>query len=167
MYKKSLRKKSQLTDMHQSLSDILGVERLDQLVGLSRLRKRWKAIVGPMLGQRTEPYDLKRQADGSYHLVIAVTHSTMAQGIQLLRDDIRKACFEQAHISRIAKIFTHVQNVAGINDEKVKIIAKPVTLEQKKLLASGLQNIKNNDLRHAMFDARLAQLRYSNEDIYP
>ena len=57
MVKKAVRTRSKLTDIHQNLAEILGVERLDQLVGLSRLRKLWPHIVGSMLAQRTEPID--------------------------------------------------------------------------------------------------------------
>ncbi len=161
MVKKKLRKRSNLTDIHLNLSKILGSERLDQLVGLSRLRRLWPHIVGPMLAQRTEPIELKPSADGSTTLIIAVSHSTMAQQIIFLRDDIRKSCFEQARMGRIAKIFTRVQAVAGIRPNKPKPDAKPVSLLQKKQLASELKSIKNRQLRHAMFEARLAQLRYS------
>lgn len=165
MTKKSVRKKSQLTDIHHNLADILGAERLDKLVGLSRLRRLWPHIVGPMLAQRTEPVELKPHADGSSTLIIAVSHSTMAQQIIFLRDDIRKSCFEQARMGRIAKIFTRVQAVAGIQPEKSPPEARPVSLQQKKQLASELQSIKNRQLRHAMFEARLAQLRYSTGEL--
>lgn len=161
MAKKTVRTRSKLTDIHHNLSEILGKERLDQLVGLSRLRRLWPDVVGPMLAQRTEPIELKPSSDGSSTLVIAVSHSTMAQQIIFLRDDIRKSCFEQARIGRIAKIFTRVQAVAGIQPDKSKPEAKPVNLQQKKQLASELQSIKDRPLRHAMFEARLAQLRYT------
>jgi len=161
MAKKAVRARSKLTDIHQNLAEILGVERLDQLVGLSRLRRLWPHIVGPMLAQRTEPIELKPSSDGSSTLIIAVGHSTMAQQIIFLRDDIRKSCFEQARMGRIAKIFTRVQTAAGIQPDKTMPEAKPVSLQQKKQLASELQSIKNRQLRHAMFEARLAQLRYS------
>ncbi|MDQ6954942.1 MAG: DUF721 domain-containing protein [Mariprofundaceae bacterium] len=162
MAKKIVRTRSKLTDIHHNLADILGSERLDQLVGLSRLRRLWPDIVGPMLAQRTEPIEFKPSNDGSSTLVIAVNHSTMAQQIIFLRDDIRKSCFEKARMGRIAKIFTRVQAVAGIRPEKIKPEAMPVSLQKKKQLASELQNIKNRQLRHAMFEARLAQLRYSH-----
>ncbi|PCI42673.1 MAG: hypothetical protein COB41_09140 [Proteobacteria bacterium] len=165
MAKKFVRARSKLTDIHHNLAEILGVERLDQLVGLSRLRRLWPHIVGPMMAQRTEPIELKPSADGSSSLIIAVSHSTMAQQIIFLRDDIRKSCFEQARIGRIAKIFTRVQAVAGIQTTKNMPEAKPIPLQQKKQLASELQSIKNRPLRHAMFEARLAQLRYSTGDI--
>lgn len=162
MAKKALRKKSQLTDIHHNLADILGGERLEQLVGLSRLRRLWPDIVGPMLAQRTEPVELKPNPEGGNILIIAVTHSTMAQQIIFLREDIRKSCFEQARMGKIAKIFTRVQTVAGIQADKTAPEPKPVSLTLKKLLASELQSIESRELRHAMFDARLAQLRYSN-----
>jgi len=162
MAKKSVRKRSQLTEINRNLSSILGEDRLEKLIGLSRLRKLWPHIVGPMLAQRTEPVEFTPHADGSSTLVIGVTHSTMAQEITFQRDNIRQACFEQARMGRIAKVFTRIQSVAGIQEEHTAPEAKPVSLQEKKQLASELQNIKHRPLRHAMFEARLAQLRYSN-----
>ena len=115
-----------------------------------------------MLAQRTEPVELKPNPEGGNILIIAVTHSTMAQQIIFLREDIRKSCFEQARMGKIAKIFTRVQTVAGIQADKTTPEPKPISLTLKKLLASELQSIESRELRHAMFDARLAQLRYSN-----
>jgi len=165
MAKKALRARSKLTDIQQNLADILGAERLDQMVGLSRLRRLWPHIVGPMLAQRTEPLEFNPSSDGSSTLIIAVSHSTMAQQIIFLRDDIRKSCFEQARMGRIAKIFTRVQAVAGIQTDTNEPEARSVSLQQKKQLASELQSIKNRQLRHAMFEARLAQLRYSTGEL--
>jgi hypothetical protein len=162
MAKKALRKKSQLTGVQNSIAEILGHDKLDQLVGLSRLRRLWPDIVGTMLAQRTEPVDLKPSPNGGNMLIIAVTHSTMAQQITFLRDDIRKSCFEQARIGKISKIFTRVQTVAGIQPNNPIPEPKPVSMDLKKLLASELQSIESRELRHAIFNARLAQLRYSN-----
>ncbi|MDX8398277.1 MAG: DUF721 domain-containing protein [Mariprofundaceae bacterium] len=162
--RKARRPSSKLTDIQQSLSSILGNERLQQVVGLTRLRRLWPHIVGAMMAQRSEPVELKMDQNGSMTLIIAVNHSTIAQQIIFLRDAIRSACFEQAKLGRIAKIFTRVQVISAPNNAQNSAVPKPVALNIKKQLASELKNIKNRTLRHAMFDARLAQLRYSLGD---
>jgi len=158
------RPKAKLHGIQDEFSDILGAYRFEQLTGLARLRKIWGNVVGPMMSQRTEPVELHQDESGAYTLIIAVNHSTMAQQIIFLRDAIRTACFEQARISRIAKVFTRVQVGAGIQPDHAIVAAKPITLQQKKQLASDLQCIKDRALRCAMFEARLAQLQFKHEE---
>ena len=159
-----MRGKSQLKDMHRDLSSILGAQRLQQLSGLTRLRRLWPDIVGSMLAARTEPIELKPGEGDSYVLVIAVTHSTIAQEVHFLRDDIRRACFEKARMGRISKMYTQVQVGAGFRQERQIMPTRSISLTQKKQLARELQTIKDIALRRAMFYAHVAQLQYSLEE---
>ncbi|MDQ6995498.1 MAG: DciA family protein [Mariprofundaceae bacterium] len=157
-------KASDLQSMQGNLAKILGTQRLQELSGLTRLRRLWPDIVGKMMASRTEPLQLKPGEGGSYILVIAVTHSTMAQEIVFLRDHIRQACFDHARMGRISKIYTEVRIDAGFHEKDVPITLTKITLSKKKELARELQIIKNIALRRAMFKARLAQLRYHQKE---
>jgi len=155
------RKPSNLHNLNNPLAKILGRQQLQEISGLTRLQRLWPEIVGKMLSSRTEPLQLKPGKDGSHILVIAVTHSTMSQEIVFLRDQIRQACFEHARMGRISKIYTEVRATAGFRKEDVPIKTSPVSLSKKKELARELQSIKDVALRRAMFKARVAQLRYN------
>jgi len=155
------RNPSKLNDLNGNLAKILGKERLHELSGLTRLRRLWPDIVGKMLASRTEPLQLKPGEGDSHILVIAVTHSTMAQEIIFLRDQIRQACFEHAHMGRISKVYTEVRMDAGFRETDQPIKTFYVSLSKKKELARELQSIKDAALRRAMFKARVAQLRYN------
>ncbi|MDQ6974374.1 MAG: DUF721 domain-containing protein [Mariprofundaceae bacterium] len=155
------RKASNLQSMQGNLAKILGTQRLQELSGLTRLRRLWPDIVGKMMASRTEPLQLKPGDGGSHILVIAVTHSTMAQEIVFLRDHIRQACFEHAHMGRISKIYTEVRVDAGFHEKDIPVPLANVTFSKKKELARELQSIKDVALRRAMFQARVAQLRYN------
>lgn len=143
--------------INTDVSKLLGEDRMQRIAMLTRLRRAWADMIGPMLAAATEPIEVRPQPDGSVHLIIAVNHSIMAQQIMFLRDDIRAACLQQCQIERIAKIFTRVQAVAGIVDEHPKRTARAVSFSKKKQLASALTNVKDSTLRRAMFQARLAQ----------
>jgi len=145
------------------LGHILGAQRLQELSGLARLRRLWATVVGAMMASRTEPLFLKPGEDGSHILVIAVTHSTMAQEIVFLRDHIRHACFEYAGIGRISKIYTEVRVDAGFKEVEQPVGTQSISWQQKKQLARELQGINDSTLRRAMFKARLAQLTYQKE----
>jgi len=155
------RQTSDLQGMHGNLAKILGAQRLQELSGLTRVRRLWPDIVGKMRSSRTEPLQLKPGEGDSHVLVIAVTHSTMAQEIVFLRDQIRQACFDHARMGRISKIYTEVRMDAGFREKDVSIKIAKVTLSKKKELARELQSIKDVALRRAMFKARVAQLRYN------
>jgi len=154
------KKTSNLDGLNAHLAKVLGRQRLQELSGLARLRRLWPEIVGKMLASRTEPLQLKPGEGDSHILVIAVTHSTMAQEIVFLRDHIRQACFEHAHMGRISRIYTEVRTNAGFREEHTAVKISPVSWSKKKELARELQNIKDVALRRAMFKARVAQLRY-------
>ncbi len=158
-----MKKQQALRGIYPDLANILGKQRLHELSGLARLRRLWAKVVGDMLASRTDPLFLKPGGDGSHILVIAVTHSTMAQEIVFLRDHIRRACFEHAGIGRIAKIYTEVHTHAGLKEEVAAVTMHPISWQQKKQLAKELANIKDGTLRRAMFKARLAQLTYQKE----
>ncbi len=158
------KKKSQaLHGISGDLAHILGTQRLQELSGLARLRRLWGKVVGEMMASRTEPLFLKPGEGGSHILVIAVTHSTMAQEIVFLRDHIRRACFEHAGIGRISKIYTEVRVDAGFKEVVQPVATQSISWQQKKQLARELKGINDGTLRRAMFKARLAQLTYQKE----
>lgn len=169
MSQRSKRPRSRLTGLHHNLAEILGEESLDQLIGISRLRKAWPDIVGDMMASRTEPVQLEYLTDGGWCLWVAVDHSIMAQQIRFLRDDIRKACFKHAGISELYKIRSRMLPGAGIKGGKKTIKPKSLPFCSKRKLALELASIKDRSLRKAAFQARLAQLAYEmtpadNED---
>ena len=132
---------------------------------ISKLRRLWPDIVGPMLAERSEPISIEKDGDVNC-LFIAVDHPIMSTQIRFLRDDIRKACFKRCRIESLGKVRTRVLPEAGIKNEKKITVPSKVTLFEKKRVASELKSIKDRNLRHAMFDARVAQLKYldSRED---
>lgn len=135
-----------------------------ELSVISKLRRMWPDIVGPMMAARTEPISIEK--DGGVNcLFIAVDHPIMSQQIRFLRDDIRKACFKRCQIKSLVKVRTRVQADAGIKvAQKIKRISK-VSLHDKKQVASELKNVNDRDLKRAIFDARIAQLKYRDTDI--
>lgn len=154
------RPRSRLIGLHHNLAKILGEESLDQLIGISRLRRVWPDIVGTMMASRTEPVQIECLADGGLCLWIAVDHSIMAQQIRFLRDDIRKACFKHARISKLHKIRTRMLPGAGIKAGEKIIRPKALPFRTRRKLALELGSIKDRTLRKAAFQARLAQLAY-------
>ena len=160
MSQRNKRPHSRLTGLHHNLADILGEESLEQLIGISRLRRAWPDIVGDMMASRTEPIQIEALPDGGLCLWVAVDHSIMAQQIRFLRDDIRKACFKHAGISELHKIRSRMMPGAGIKTGKKLIKPKPLPFRTKRELALEVASIKDRSLRKAAFQARLAQLAY-------
>ena len=154
------RSRSKLTPAQNGIAEILGHDRFIELATISKLRKLWPDIVGPMMAARTEPVSIEKDDDVNC-LFIAVDHPIMSQQIRFLRDDIRKACFKRCRIENLAKVRTRVQAEAGIKPQKRKAPPSPVSMTDKKRVARELQSIKDHELRLAMFDARVAQLKYS------
>lgn len=153
------RARSKLIPAQNSIAEILGQERFVELAVISKLRRVWPDIVGPMMAARTEPISIEK--DGGVNcLFIAVDHPIMSQQIRFLRDDIRKACFKRCQIKSLVKVRTRVQAGAGTKIElKTRPISK-VTLFDKKRVASELKNVNDRDLKRAIFNARVAQLKY-------
>lgn len=145
------------------MADILGTERLDHFVALSRLRHHWPDILGPMMAARTEPVNIEPMEDGNNRLWIAVNHSAMAQQIRFLRDEIRKACSRHCGIYNLVEIRTKVQADAGITPP-APVRARPVPLATRKRLAREIASVKDKRLRRALFQARIAQLAFSDTD---
>ncbi len=138
---------------------------MQKLIGIARLRRAWPDIVGAMMASRTEPIQIEPLSDGGSCLWVAVDHSILAQQIRFLRDDIRKACFRQAGISDLHHIRSRIQPDAGIKPGAPPPQANPVSWHQKRELARELASMKDRALRKAMFQARLAQLRYHRATI--
>lgn len=155
------RARSRLTPAQTGIAKILGEDRFVQLAMISKLRKAWTDIVGPMMAERTEPVSIEKDGDVNC-LFIAVDHPVMSQQIRFLRDDIRKACFKRCRIENLAKVRTRVQAGAGIKTKKSAGKTSHVSLASKKRVASELKSIKDRGLRRAIFDARIAQLKYSD-----
>lgn len=164
MNKRHRRPRSKLIPAQNGIAEILGQERFVELSVISKLRRMWPDIVGPMMAARTEPISIEK--DGGVNcLFIAVDHPIMSQQIRFLRDDIRKACFKRCQIKSLVKVRTRVQADAGIKvAQKIKRISK-VSLHDKKQVASELKNVNDRDLKRAIFDARIAQLKYRDTDI--
>jgi hypothetical protein len=147
--------------VNQDIGQLLGEDRMQRLAVLSRLRRSWAAMLGPMLAAVTEPEEARLQADGSIHLIIAVNHSMIAQQVLFLRQEIRQACSDHCHIERIAKIFTRVRPYAGVVPTQApKPQPAVVSLTQKKHIAATLANIPDKNIRLAMFQAQVAQLMW-------
>jgi len=145
------------------MTDILGAERLDHFVALSRLRRHWPDILGPMMAGRTEPVNIERMEDGNSRLWIAVSHSAIAQQIRFLRDEIRKACSRHCGIYNLVEIRTRVQADAGITTP-APVRARKVSLNMRKRIAGEIGDIKDKKLRLALFQARVAQLAFTDNN---
>jgi len=141
------------------MAEILGQDRFGELVVISQLRRVWPDIVGPMMAARTEPISIEKDGDVNC-LWIAVDHPVMSQQIRFLRDDIRKACFKRCQIKSLGKVRTRVQPSAGIKPKKKPFVKNKMSLSEKKRVALELESIKDRTLKRAIFDARIAQLRF-------
>lgn len=164
MTRRKARPPAQLANIQKNFSDILGETHFEELAALARLRQGWPHIVGPMLAQRTEPAHLEFTEKGKI-LWVAVYHSTLAQQIVFLRDDIRKACSRETGLHGIINIRTRVNAKAGVPLPKVRKPLPPLSLGQCKAVAKTLQSIKDKSLRRVMFQARIAQLQRIQADI--
>jgi hypothetical protein len=143
------------------MAEVLGETRLDHFVALSRLRHVWPDILGPMMAARTEPVNIEPMEDGNNRLWIAVNHSAMAQQIRFLRDEIRKACSRHCGIYNLVEIRTKVQADAGV-PVREPVRAKTVPLSVRKRLASDIRDVKDKRLRLALYQARVAQLAFTD-----
>ena len=160
------RARSKLTPAQTGIAEILGEDRFIQLAMISNLRKAWPEIVGPMLAERTEPISIEK--DGGVNcLFIAVDHPIMSTQIRFLRDDIRKACFKRCRIDSLVKVRTRVQEGAGIKERQIIKRVADVSLTEKKRVAGELESIKDRSLRRAIFDARVAQLKFRSSEERP
>jgi hypothetical protein len=157
--KRKQRPRSKLIPAQNGIAEILGHDRFVELSVISKLRRIWPDIVGPMMAARTEPVSFEKDGDVKC-LFIAVDHPIMSQQIRFLRDDIRKACFKRCRIESLGKVRTRVQPEAGIKILKTTKAPAKVSLFDKKRVASELESIKDRGLKHAIFDARVAQLKY-------
>jgi len=150
-----------LTELQSGLNAVLGENSFEQLIGISRLRRAWPHIVGPMMASHTEPVSMETVGDPGYCLWIAVDQPILSQQIRFLRDDIRKACFKHARITDLHQIRSKVQPGAGLKITAPQTpVAKPVAFASKRELALDVACIKDRTLRKAAFRARLAQLAY-------
>ncbi|MFQ5581629.1 MAG: DciA family protein [Mariprofundaceae bacterium] len=154
------RKRSRLHPLQAEIAGVLGEDKLAELIGISKLRRAWADIVGPMMAGRTEPIEIENRAGGGNCLWVAVDHPIMAQQIRFLQNDIRQACFRLCRVSSLSHIRTRIRDGAGIMQQKQKLKSRPVTLSQKKQLACELRDIRDADLRYAIFQARIAQLAF-------
>ncbi len=143
------------------MAEILGHDRFSELVAISQLRRVWADIVGVMMAARTEPISIEKDGDVNC-LFIAVDHPIMSQQIRFLRDDIRKACFKRCQIKSLVKVRTRVQSGAGIKSKKSHVIKNEISLSDKKRVALELETVKDRTLKRAIFDARVAQLKYAD-----
>lgn len=145
--------------LSESLSEILGGERLERISHLSRLRQRWSDIVGPMLAARSEPVSL----DGN-GLLIAVDHPAMAQQVRFLQAEIGQACRRICHIPDIRRVYTRIQAGCGTKPHSPASPLRSLTLSEKKRVARQLAGIRHRQLRQAIFKARLAEMAYRRQD---
>jgi hypothetical protein len=152
------RPRSSLVRIEEGLNNLLGEQEFQDLAKVSHLHKAWPNIVGPMLASRSEPAGLEHRS-----LLVDVDHPVIAQQIRFLQKDIRKACFRMCRITSLTHIRTRVRPGAGMALQKNSVVSRPVTLTEKKKLALELRNIGNNDVRRAIFQARLAQLAFADE----
>jgi len=144
----------------KQFADLLGSKRIGLMRGESRLKQQWPEIVGPMLAARSRPLELELLADGACCLWVAVDHPYLAQQLRLMRDDLRKACFNHCGIRRIAKIRSRVDPaVCGYAVVKPDAGRKQgVSWQMCRAALAEMQAVTNRTLRHSMVRARLRQM---------
>lgn len=152
------RSRSSPVRLEEGLNSLFGEREFRKLAMASRLRKAWPNIVGPMLALRSEPAGLEHRS-----LLVDVDHPVIAQQIRFLQKDIRKACCRMCQTSSLTHIRTRIRPGAGIAQQKNSIASKSVTLTEKRKLAMELRNVRNSNVRRAIFQARLAQLAFAGE----
>ncbi len=155
------RSRSGLNSLQQGLVQVLGGETLERLSAMARIRRAWPDTVGPMMAERTEPVMLEQLGDGGLCLWIGVDHPAMAQQVRFLHEDIRKACLRQTHLGRLRRIRTRLMPQAGIKSRRMPARRHPVSWKERRAIARMLAPIRDKTLRRAMFEARIAQLAYT------
>lgn len=157
----SRRSFSGLNSLEQGLAQVLGGETLERLSAIARIRRAWPNTVGPMMAERTEPIMLEQLADGALCLWVGVDHPIMAQQIRFLHEEIRKTCLRQARVGRLRRIRTRLMPQAGIKSRPSAIKRHPVSWQERRAIACMLTSIRDKAVRRAMFEARIAQLAYT------
>jgi len=151
------RKRSQLTPLENGLAEVLGAEKLSRLADISRLQRCWPEIVGPMLSTCTRPITIETGC-----LLIAVNHSTTAQQIRFLQQEIRDACFHKCGVKGISRLRTHMRSDIAVQNPGQKIKPAMVPLSQKKKIAAELRDVENSKLKRAIYKSRVAQKAFKN-----
>jgi len=146
------RKRSQLKSIENGLAEVLGAEKLSRLADISRLQRRWPEIVGPMLSTCTRPITIETGC-----LLIAVNHSTVAQQIRFLQQEIRDACFHKCRVKGISRLRTRMQSDIAVQNPLQKASPAKVSLSRKKRIATELRDVEDRALKRAIFHARVAQ----------
>ncbi len=154
------RKASELKALNINLNKFIDAERMQRLTSIAILRRYWHDIVGTMMAERTEPVAIEPQHDGSLGLLIEVDHPVIADIIRRdLYNDIRLACFKRCKLHGLTKVWTKIQDGAGIREEKIVKHQRDVSYPELRLLAESLQDVEDKALRRQMFRAATAQLR--------
>jgi len=156
------RSKSSLQAIEASLGGILGKRQMQTLATLGRLRKLWPRIVGQMLALHSEPASLERG-----NLLVEVDHPALAQQIRFLESEILAACGQRFHIHNLTRIRSRFRSGAGISTLKsprMKRIKAP--LSEKKDIAHQLRNIKNPELKRALYGAQISQIEHGQDNIH-
>ena len=133
---------------------------MQRLSTIGILRRCWADIVGTMMAERSEPVAIEPQQDGSLGLIIAVDHPIIAQHIRLLHEDIRKVCFKRCKLQGLSKVWTRVQDGAGLREEKIIKKVSTLTCSDLRGLALSIQDVEDKALRRLMFQAGAAQLKF-------
>ncbi len=148
--------------LSRDLAAVLGEATQARLAALARLRRAWPGIVGPMLAMHTEPASIEFEHDERVCLWVAADHPAMAQQIRLLLDPIRRACFRKAGLKKLTHIRTRVVPGAGLAAPAPKPVPHPVPMSDKRRMARMLAAIPDRELKHRLFDAWLAQMRFAD-----
>jgi len=140
----------------ENLKELLGADRLERLGRLSRLRRGWPAIVGPMLAARSEPVALD-----DHVLTVAVDHPAMAQHVRILQAEIVRACRRTGRAPSLRRVITRIQADCGTKPPPPSSPRRVPSLAEKKAVAREISGVRHKPLRRAMFKARLAQLAHA------
>ncbi len=158
------RKPSELKSLNLSLHRIIDAERMQRLTSIAILRRHWHDIVGTMMAERSEPVAIEPQHDDSLGLIIAVDHPVIADIIRRdMYNEIRKACFQRCKLQGLTKVWTKIQDGAGIREEKKVKHMRDVTYQELRKLAESLQDVEDKALRRQMFQTATAQLKNEME----
>ncbi len=151
------RSRSSLKRVETGLSNILGKKNFKVLAGANHLRRTWSDIVGPMLASHTEPVSIEHQL-----LMVDVDHPAMAQQVRFLEKEILLACSKR-NIRGLKRIRTRFRSSAGTPEKMhLSLEQKPVAMGEKKRIARLVKDIRNPELKRAVYSANIAQLMFGS-----
>ncbi len=139
--------------MKEALQSTLQKLHLDRQILASNIWSVWEEVVGEAVAQRTQPKKLRHGI-----LLVTVTNSSWMQQLQFIKEDLRQklnAALQSDEIGeirfRVGSIETQLNTKSGRKSSgRTSRKDPPLSEETRIKLASGLELIKDEEIRKAI-----------------